>query len=123
VITSDITSQWNEEESQWKEMGRICYFFSETDVQTSDVPIKAELLWIYPNPAVDHLFIKLSDETFSDIQDREVTIYDLYGKVLLVKNLQDIDYIDISSLPQGTYIIRLLQKDRVLVGRFIKLPE
>ena len=87
------------------------------------MPIEAELLWIYPNPADDHLFIKLSDEAFSDIQASEVTIYDLYGKIRLVKKLEADQAVDVSSLQQGTYVIRLLQKDRVLVGRFIKLPD
>jgi len=75
-------------------------------------------LIIYPNPANDKLFIKNSEGIFS------TEIYDLQGNLLL-KQVKDDSQIDVSTLPNGYYIIKVIEKqaDSTLVVRnkFLKM--
>ena len=60
-------------------------------------------LSFYPNPAKTEIFIKNS----SEITLSNVKIYDLTGKLLLTKSLEnnDISAVNISSLSRGMYLI------------------
>ncbi|MEE4257815.1 MAG: T9SS type A sorting domain-containing protein [Bacteroidales bacterium] len=72
---------------------------------------------LYPNPAGEKLNITFYD----DHPDAELNVIDLSGKVLLKqycasKNAE----IDISSLPQGIYFLRIMEKEANRVVKFIK---
>jgi hypothetical protein len=70
--------------------------------------------FIYPNPALDqiHIMMDVSSEA-------SVNIYDLQGKMILSQLLND-NTVDVSDLPHGIYIVKLVDKDRILVGRLVK---
>ncbi|OIQ15362.1 MAG: hypothetical protein BM557_11645 [Flavobacterium sp. MedPE-SWcel] len=57
-------------------------------------------LAIYPNPANDYVNIKSGN----DIQLEEITVYNLQGRKLLSLN-QNLEYINISSLSNGIYLL------------------
>ena len=67
---------------------------------------------IYPNPVKDLLNISLTD-----IQN--VEIYDLMGKMMLSKAFPD-SKIDVSSLPQGVYFVRIITDNNYYTEKFIK---
>jgi hypothetical protein len=69
---------------------------------------------IFPNPAIDYLFIK---GVTSEI--KAIIIRDLNGRI--VKNLtSQVQSIDISSLSKGSYFIEVETQDEVIKNSFIK---
>lgn len=87
--------------------GGLAWFFG-TEPPDSTTKIakeiaNSELLTIFPNPANNYFQIKNSSE-FS-LQGKSLSLYDITGKVVLVKRLNgDNPIIDISSLSQGFYM-------------------
>ncbi len=64
----------------------------------------SENINIYPNPAVDFITIKLSD----DIQNRELKILNLSGKIVMKKIiLGKSTKIDLSQLDKGMYFLKV----------------
>lgn len=68
---------------------------------------------VYPNPAHSVLYIE------GLAQNSTISIFDLGGK-LLVDNLTVSDFLDISSLHEGIYIIRINNNGRTESIKFIK---
>jgi len=68
-------------------------------------------IYIYPNPANDLIYI-VSDN-MDDLKDAEISIYDMKGLMILRKqcNIPCTSGIDISYLPYGFYIIKVIPKD------------
>jgi hypothetical protein len=76
---------------------------------------------VYPNPATDNLHLAFP-ETWSD-QKKNILVYDISGKVLMNKELNN-SSIDISSFQQGIYIIKLVVNgDKVFNTKFIKIAH
>ena len=74
---------------------RKAYFTSPQDVEE----VENQLLTIYPNPAKDILRI-------SNITDnQEITIYSINGEVMKRLTISEDNYIDISDLHAGMYVI------------------
>jgi len=69
-------------------------------------------VYLYPNPAKDVLNIVLDDV-------RAVEIYDLLGKTILSEVNPD-SRINISSLPQGIYIVKIITENDCHTEKFIK---
>ncbi|MBR4911741.1 MAG: T9SS type A sorting domain-containing protein [Bacteroidales bacterium] len=67
---------------------------------------------IYPNPAQNQLNI-----TFDDIQNIE--IYDLLGNIMFSESNPD-SRINISSLPQGVYVVKIITDNECHTEKFIK---
>ena len=67
---------------------------------------------LYPNPANDVLNITLTDA-------RHVEIYDLMGKMVLSESNPNAP-INISSLPQGVYIVKIFAENECYTEKFIK---
>ncbi|MFC3161156.1 T9SS type A sorting domain-containing protein [Chryseobacterium arachidis] len=79
---------------------------------TSDVNIKKEIS-IYPNPAADFIYIK-------NIQGlNNYTIFDASGRTVLQDSLHE-DKINISSLIKGSYLLKIVTKERSYNFKFIK---
>uniref|UniRef100_UPI001300961D PKD domain-containing protein n=1 Tax=Lewinella sp. IMCC34183 TaxID=2248762 RepID=UPI001300961D len=78
---------------------------------------------LFPNPAVDRVqFNLLSDHTGRV----KVIIYDLHGRQIreydYLKEATSLqDGLDITELPMGTYTLRILEGDRQLLRKFVKL--
>ncbi len=71
---------------------------------------------LFPNPAKDRVIISLEE-----LRNYQLSIYDLLGKSLYQQKLVDkINYLDITFLPRGTYLIQLIAEDHVVSYKFIK---
>jgi hypothetical protein len=75
--------------------------------------ISNSLISIYPNPAHTILFVEGID------QNSMISIYDLTGRMLINSQIVD-NMIDISSLANGIYIIKIKGKSFIKTIRFIK---
>ena len=74
---------------------------------------------VYPNPANDKLFIKSNlDYPFQKIS---YTIVDLFGRTIFENILNISEYIDISSLADGVYFIRVTEDKNSSTAKFIKI--
>lgn len=73
---------------------------------------------IYPNPA--NTFLTISSQL---ITPQMIEIYDLTGKIICVKVSGDNKNItlDISNFSSGTYLIKLITANKILISKFIKL--
>ena len=76
-------------------------------------------LRLHPNPATHTLTV----ETTSPI--REITVYDLAGRVMMTadggaNNHSPLRIMDVSSLPNGIYLLRAVTDSGVETGRFVK---
>lgn len=67
----------------------------------------------YPNPASSVIHFNNLTENV------EVTIYDSQGKVLIEKNVSD-NMLDISSLPKGSYFIKLSDNETTVIKKLIR---
>ena len=65
-------------------------------------------LEIYPNPAHDKLFLK-TEKSF----DANITLYDLTGKIIFTRKQSTSESIDVSSISEGLYFLRV--KNRLLL--------
>ena len=147
-ITSNKLFYWNEsaeawdlcidEQTQYNEYGNILkteryefddyndiwictimseYYSSMHDVISGNEPLLTETFQIYPNPASHHLIIR-----HNHLINLDFVIIDMNGRVLLSGKLNN-ETINISSLKQGMYIIRLFNKNTMMQQKFIKSSE
>ncbi len=73
---------------------------------------------IYPNPTTDFLHINWIDETPSEIQ-----IFDTFGRMIFqekIYHMGDVYTLNISHLPNGSYIINVVSKETKYSKWFIK---
>jgi hypothetical protein len=73
-----------------------------------------DLVKIYPNPAVNELYIKTNS-----IQLEQVIVYDVLGKVIINTKL-NLDKIDVSTLTVGMYLLKIKTDQGKVVRRIIK---
>ena len=71
-------------------------------------------LVIYPNPAINKLFIKSENGELS-----KVTISDFQGKVM-INTSQTTNEVDVSNLNTGVYFISVKTGESVITQKFIK---
>ncbi len=87
-------------------------FLKMTDIkqlnQTSSLKLNC-----YPNPASDKLYIPSGYSS-----DAIIAIYDLQGKMVVNQSISD--QIDITYLPQGIYIVKLIDTGKVFVDKLVK---
>jgi uncharacterized protein (TIGR02145 family) len=85
------------------------------DINTS-IPISTntEESFFYPNPANQKLYLKniLSLNAY-------VTIYDLQGKQVMNRKITS-NYIDISTLSKGIYLVKIIDSEKILLDKLIK---
>ena len=92
------------------------YFATTTDINqfvTKDVDVK-----IYPNPVNTIMYVELSNaETLGGI----VRCFDMAGQLVSEDNFADDNRlsIDMSGVPQGAYLVKIISGDGVVVNRKI----
>ena len=73
---------------------------------------------MYPNPASDHIYLQLSGLPSSDTK---VTITDMAGKTILVKNLEsDREKINIQSFNSGIYLVNVWSRGIIKNFKLVK---
>lgn len=76
-------------------------------VEEQEIEIGKELK-VYPNPASSSLFVALNDEALKEDR-RIIYLYDNTGKLHVEQHaLQDINQVNVSTLPNGSYILKLI---------------
>jgi hypothetical protein len=73
-------------------------------LSTNQIELDDRAFAIYPNPVIDMINIDVSGNL-----KYEATIYDLQGRIMISTTNQSI--IDIQTLPQGTYLIKITDLD------------
>jgi len=91
------------------------YYFSEFITATDEAPA-SEALKLFPNPVSNLLTPGANAPRASSYQ-----ITDLNGRVLQQEKTWNGDGIDVSRLIPGSYVIRLIEGNRVITGKFVKL--
>ena len=76
-----------------------------------DISIKA-----YPNPVKDFI----SFNNLEDINEYKVSIIDFYGKEV-ISNLANPRTVDLSILPSGQYILKIVSGDKIKYDKVIKI--
>jgi endonuclease I len=75
---------------------------------------------IYPNPVKDMLQVQLKSTTINSVE-----VVDMYGKTSMIKNFSNNNNnslrVDLSTLPQGNYFIKVISTDGVVSKKFTKL--
>ncbi|MCK5137881.1 MAG: T9SS type A sorting domain-containing protein [Bacteroidales bacterium] len=67
---------------------------------------------VYPNPASNSIFVTLNDDALEE-DNRKIILFDNLGKqILQVNALQEVNQVDVSSLTNGTYILKLFYGNR-----------
>jgi len=77
-------------------------------------PVHSELTFagkIYPNPATNYLFINYAEPV------TKIVIYNLMGEILKQDDVDNTNFlikIDVSNLKEGTYLLFISNKSKVL---------
>jgi hypothetical protein len=91
--------------------------------ETPEVPVVSDMDpspdtkdqdFIYPNPAREQFHI------MNDVSaEARISIYDLQGKIIMSQQVNE-NTVDITTLPHGIYIVKLVDADKILVTRLVK---
>ena len=73
--------------------------------------IDANTFKIYPNPATD--IIKIESQVRNAFEN--VSIYDINGRKVLQTIVSNDNFIDVSELERGSYILELTSKNKIEV--------
>ena len=97
---------------------RFC--FSET-TSVHELSAGESALRLFPNPASTELFVDLSGSDSGAFNSYLVQIVDIHGKVLLEKEIESHrSVVDIESLPNGLYLLRIKGDHFTEVKKFFK---
>ena len=90
------------------------YEFGAFPLSTENLLINKDFISIYPNPIKDDLFIK------SDKEIQKVEIYNLLGKLVIKKEKERFNQINLSQLQTGVYLIRFYSEGNIISKKIIK---
>lgn len=110
MITTDATSYGNDR-------FKIVFYNIVIGIEKK---IEKQNIVLYPNPSKEKIFIQSSDFSENTI---EYTILDMMGRTVVKSYMQlqnTIAEIDISSLVNGNYIIRITQNNIITTKKFVK---
>ena len=81
---------------------------------TEESYLKSKLIKIYPNPTFTHITIETPVQS-------QLSILNLNGKEVMKQTItKPKTLVDISTLPNGVYFVRVTEKRAVKVGKFVK---
>ena len=101
---------WNKTNGQWSAFNRLTNYYS--------VPItifNPEILNVYPNPAIDYVVFEVNKISKS----ATVEIFDMQGKKVIEKKLNENGQISISNLTRGMYVYWLNNIGTIYTGKLI----
>ena len=93
--------------------------YSDGGLKAAQVPPEEEEeldsekgLNVYPNPASHSLYVTLNEEVMEE-ERKMIVLFDNLGKqVYQTQSLQEVNQVDVSELPTGTYILKLIYGNR-----------
>lgn len=92
----------------WKDFQHIVGIITGLSKQTIN------RVTLYPNPAIDAFHVTGLENTF------KVTLTDLNGKTVLVKQATGNDYLSIGNLPSGVYTVRITNGGGIIERKLVK---
>ena len=116
-----VWNQWHEGHNcgNWRAHFDIAleYFFPAQPGGVENQVAGRSSLKCYPNPSTGKITIETSDKT----KNRSLSVLDLAGQQVLTSQVaQTVITIDISTLPSGVYVVKLVGEKGVQVGKFVK---
>ena len=69
---------------------------------------------LFPNPVKTTLFVTITNPNAT------VFLYDLQGNLLMNKQIAYRDQINVNSLHEGIYVLKILDGSKVIIDRFVK---
>ncbi|MEO1626899.1 MAG: T9SS type A sorting domain-containing protein [Bacteroidota bacterium] len=98
----------------------ITWDFSTLVTSAEDLESPNAALKLAPNPVKANLSWLLEGD---QLADKEVFIYDQFGRVIYNQRLQSIGWnsVDVSALPNGVYHLQVRSDDQSWVQRFLKI--
>jgi hypothetical protein len=95
-------------------LGDSTYYYYHTAIGINDLTVPKKSLTVYPNPAFTNI-------TIETITKGCLSILNLSGQQLLQREITEpTTTVDISTLPSGVYIVKLVGKKGVQMGKVIK---
>ena len=76
--------------------------------------LKSEPLKLYPNPVQDEIIIDTENKIYT------CEIFDILGKAILTYNNLSQNTIEISSIPSGPYLLKIITSKGTQTNKFIK---
>ncbi len=107
--TATVTITFSDSKTQ-----SITLTISQVGVITGISELTKQENLIYPNPAMNYLYFN------SDFRNALIFVYDINGKMLLNKQVLD-NKINIGSLQNGVYTIKIVNKTGTAIKKFVKL--
>lgn len=84
------------------------FTFQTEDISSNVETDAIQQIVLYPNPAKDGFYIDAKEQGY-------VCMYDLSGQLVLKQFIDAVSYIDIQSLAQGVYVVKLHERSRILL--------
>ncbi|TDX84568.1 T9SS type A sorting domain-containing protein [Epilithonimonas xixisoli] len=91
------------------DIGLLGYNLNLDVLANDEVPAEKAKVLVYPNPAVD--IVKIDSKNL-----KSASLYDMNGKKLLESNKTEIN---VSQLPKGVYVLRIVTSDNSIVSKKI----
>lgn len=95
--------------------GTFYYKIKEVKPTTEDELTKCASIRIYPNPATESVYINSDEET-----ENTVSVYTLNGERVFYQQVKGNEYIPVSTLPNGIYLITVTNQKGILKEKLIK---
>ncbi|MDR0367748.1 MAG: T9SS type A sorting domain-containing protein, partial [Bacteroidales bacterium] len=81
---------------------------------TTEAKTLADKIIIYPNPASDGFYVDGLESTAT------VSIVNIVGQQIITKQIENNEYVNISTLPAGMYLVKILHKGLSFEKKIIK---
>jgi hypothetical protein len=98
----------------WSEVTNIIQY-NNCGVGIADIAGENEIRF-YPNPAIDNITITLPEK----ITQAVFTLYDMQGKMLIRKEVNNQDAVSVSNLASGIYIYHVRTEKENCQGKVVK---
>ena len=84
-------------------------------VENDSEIIIEHIISVFPNPAIDKVFIESSIDGINSIE-----LYNTFGQLVVKKTTGDLTFLDISNIKSGTYSLKLFNQEKVSQHKIIK---
>ena len=108
---------WNQSKEQGVCMIRVEFDKAPTESPTTGICKNiVQKLSAYPNPTSGFTQIQLPNSIYvNDIT--YYAVYDISGRIRIKENFANESVIDLNTLPQGIYFIRIFDKNEIVIGQ------
>ena len=99
----------------WSVQGNATVMYNNAPVGINE--LQESRLSLYPNPATEKMMVEISDESIGS----SLSIVNIEGQELITRSITEPKtQIDVCTLPNGVYFVRLSNDKTVKVGKVIK---